>query len=57
MLAGIGFTMSLVIAGQAFTGPGDFAAAKIAVFIASILAGILGVCVLWRRQPGTVQPG
>jgi NhaA family Na+:H+ antiporter len=57
MLAGIGFTMSLFIAGQAFTGPGDFAAAKIAVFIASILAGILGVCVLWRRQPGTVQPG
>ena len=37
-LAGIGFTMSLFIAGQAFPDPGDFAAAKIAVFAASILA-------------------
>src|SRR5687768_33552 len=31
-LAGIGFTMSLFIAGQAFPDPADFAAAKLAVF-------------------------
>ena len=42
-LAGIGFTMSLFIAGQAFPDPGDFAAAKIAVFAASILAALAGV--------------
>lgn len=45
-LAGIGFTMSLFIAGEAFPDAGDFAAAKIAVFIASLLAGLLGVALL-----------
>ena len=46
-LAGIGFTMSLFIAGQAFADPGDFAAAKIAVFAASIAAALLGAALLW----------
>ncbi|MCS0497685.1 Na+/H+ antiporter NhaA [Ancylobacter sp. MQZ15Z-1] len=46
MLAGIGFTMSLFIAGQAFAEPADFAAAKIAVFMASILSAVAGVLVL-----------
>jgi len=46
-LAGIGFTMSLFIAGQAFPVVDDFAAAKIAVFAASILSAIIGVAVLW----------
>ena len=45
-LGGIGFTMSLFIAGQAFPAVGDFAAAKIAVFIASLLAGVTGVVIL-----------
>ncbi|HMQ05370.1 MAG TPA: Na+/H+ antiporter NhaA [Pyrinomonadaceae bacterium] len=45
-LAGIGFTMSLFIAGQAFPNPADFAAAKIAVFIASIAAGAAGAAIL-----------
>ena len=46
-LAGIGFTMSLFIAGQAFPARADFAAAKIAVFAASILSAAIGVAVLW----------
>lgn len=46
-LAGIGFTMSLFIAGQAFSDPGDFAAAKIAVFAASVAAALIGAIVLW----------
>jgi NhaA family Na+:H+ antiporter len=46
-LAGIGFTMSLFIAGQAFPVLDDFAAAKIAVFAASVLSAIIGVAVLW----------
>lgn len=46
-LAGIGFTMSLLIAQQAFAEPSDFAAAKIAIFAASILAAIIGSAVLW----------
>ena len=47
-LAGIGFTMSLFIAGEAFQDPAAFAAAKIAIFSASIFAALVGVFVLWR---------
>jgi NhaA family Na+:H+ antiporter len=47
-LAGIGFTMSLFIAGQAFPVPEDFAAAKLAVFAASIAAALIGVAILWN---------
>jgi NhaA family Na+:H+ antiporter len=52
-LAGIGFTMSLFIAGQSYPVPADFDAAKIAIFIASIVAAILGVGLLWwsSRKP------
>jgi NhaA family Na+:H+ antiporter len=46
-LAGIGFTMSLFIAGQAFPMEADFAAAKIAVFAASLLAAVIGVALLY----------
>ena len=45
-LAGIGFTMSLYIAAKAFPDPADFNAAKVGVFVASILAGALGVALL-----------
>ena len=55
-LAGIGFTMSLFIAGQAFTVPQDFAAAKIAVFSASVVSAVIGVALLWsaEAQPASV---
>jgi NhaA family Na+:H+ antiporter len=49
-LAGIGFTMSLFIAGQAFPDPADFAAAKIAVFAASVVSALLGVALLWGAR-------
>lgn len=49
-LGGIGFTMSLFIAGQAFPGAADFAAAKVAIFLASLLAGTLGFLLLWPRR-------
>jgi NhaA family Na+:H+ antiporter len=49
-LAGIGFTMSLFIAGQAFPVAGDFAVAKIAVFAASVLSSVIGVTVLWSAS-------
>ncbi len=45
-LAGIGFTMSLYIAAKAFPQPADFAAAKIAVFIASFVAACVGTALL-----------
>ncbi len=51
-LAGIGFTMSLDIAAKAFDDPATFAAAKIGVFAASIVAGVLGVVLLrWSGRP------
>jgi Na+:H+ antiporter, NhaA family len=58
-LAGIGFTMSLFIAGQAFPLASDFAAAKIAVFAASIIAAVVGVAMLWRagRAAPEAVPG
>jgi Na+:H+ antiporter, NhaA family len=49
-LAGIGFTMSLFIASEAFQSPADFAAAKVAVFAASILSAVIGITVLWRSH-------
>jgi len=56
-LAGIGFTMSLFIAGQAFPVVADFAAAKVAVFSASVLAAVLGVAVLWgAASPARATP-
>jgi len=53
-LAGIGFTMSLFIAGQAFPVASDLAAAKVGVFVASVIAAALGVAVLWRA-PAAAQ--
>jgi NhaA family Na+:H+ antiporter len=38
--------MSLFIAGEAFPEPADFAAAKIAIFIASLVAAFLGTSIL-----------
>ena len=49
-LGGIGFTMSLFIAGLAFPNPADYAAAKIAIFIASVIAAVLGTIILYPRR-------
>lgn len=49
-LAGIGFTMSLFIASEAFGVPEDFAAAKIAIFAGSMLSATAGVAVLWNAE-------
>jgi NhaA family Na+:H+ antiporter len=58
-IAGIGFTMSLFIAGQAFPREGDFTAAKIAIFLASLMAGVIGTAILWRPRDagGTIADG
>jgi NhaA family Na+:H+ antiporter len=49
-LGGIGFTMSLFIAGQAFPNSVEYAAAKIAIFIASLIAATLGTIILYPRR-------
>ncbi|MGH8249342.1 MAG: Na+/H+ antiporter NhaA [Steroidobacteraceae bacterium] len=51
-LSGIGFTMSLFIAGQAFPDPADFAASKLAVFAASLVAALIGTAfLLFAKSP------
>jgi Na+:H+ antiporter, NhaA family len=50
-LGGIGFTMSLFIAGEAFPNAADYAAAKIAIFAASLIAAVLGTAMLYPRVP------
>jgi len=49
--------MSLFIAGEAFPAAADFAAAKIAIFIASLAAGILGTAILWKRRAESDDAG
>jgi hypothetical protein len=56
-LAGIGFTMSLLIAGHAFPSVAHFLAAKIAVFAASSLAAIVGTVPLWGVSPPKLAKG
>jgi len=55
-LAGIGFTMSLFIAAQAFPVTDDFSAAKMAVFAASILSAVIGSILLWNAKAGPDTP-
>lgn len=50
-LAGIGFTMSLFIAGAAFEDPATLAAAKIGILVASVLAGGIGFLALSLTSP------
>ena len=52
-LAGIGFTMSLFIAGLAFRGldPELVAASKLGILLGSLLAGLLGMALLWWILP------
>lgn len=42
--------MSLFIAGQAFPAESDFAAAKIAILSASVIAGTIGTWILWNAR-------
>ncbi len=53
LLAGIGFTMSLFIATLGLTDPAVLASAKLAILIASVLAGSIGMFFLSRVLPKT----
>lgn len=56
LLGGIGFTMSIFIANLAFPGhPDTVTAAKIAVLLASLTAGLLGLT--WLRLVGRIING
>lgn len=51
-LAGIGFTMSLFIAGLAFPDGHALAAAKIGVLGGSLVAAVVGLLILWKSVSG-----
>ena len=51
-LAGIGFTVALFIADLTFAGTDRLAAAKLAILVASIVAGTVGAIVLTRHRVG-----
>lgn len=54
LLAGIGFTMSLFIAGLAFTDSAHIDQAKYGILVASIIAGILGIIALKQIGKKTI---
>lgn len=51
LVASIGFTMSLFISSLAFSNPEFHVQAKIGIFAASIIGGVLGYWVLSRNKP------
>jgi NhaA family Na+:H+ antiporter len=56
-LAGVGFTVSIFIAGLAFPAPEDLDAAKIGILIASALAGLIGaLTLLAMTRPPAQKP-
>ena len=54
-LGGIGFTMSIFVAGLAFKEEALLNMAKLGIFTASLLAGIVGSVLLLRSQPPAVE--
>jgi NhaA family Na+:H+ antiporter len=54
-LCGVGDTMALLMADRAFAS-GAAAVAKLAVLAGSVLAGALGMIVLFARAPATARP-
>jgi NhaA family Na+:H+ antiporter len=52
-VAGIGFTVSLFVAGLAFDDRGLADLAKVGIFSGSLIAGIVGSILLSRARPGT----
>ncbi|TXK25025.1 Na+/H+ antiporter NhaA [Pontibacter qinzhouensis] len=51
LLGGIGFTMSIFIANLAFDGTPELATAKLAILVASVLAAVAGLALLWLAKP------
>jgi Na+:H+ antiporter, NhaA family len=57
VLAGIGFTVSLFISALAFNDPTQLDAAKTAILLASLIAGVAGYLLLTRVSQQSAIPG
>ena len=55
LLAGIGFTMSLFIAGLAFSAPEAFRSARLSVVIGSLLSAVAGIAVFRNARLGRAE--
>ena len=56
LMGGIGFTMSILIAGLRFTNPADVLAAKCAILVGSVTSAALGASFLMLTQKGRSKP-
>jgi len=56
LVAGIGFTMSLFIAGLAFTDPEAFRSARLSVVVGSLLSAMAGIAVLRSARRSRPKP-
>ena len=56
LLGGIGFTVSLLIAGLAFEDAGTLDESKLGVLGASVIAGVCGFVYLWLTTRPTAAP-
>ena len=50
MLGGIGFTMSIFISNLAFSSPETISYAKVSVLIASLIATLVGLIILFNTK-------
>ena len=57
MLGGIGFTMSLFIASLAFASNAEIETSKIGILAASIVSGVAGILVVFKRCPPNEKEG
>lgn len=57
MLGGVGFTMSIFVANLAFVDPGYVIAAKVAILLASLVAGALGFAFLFFQAKAASAEG
>jgi NhaA family Na+:H+ antiporter len=55
MLGGIGFTMSLFVASLAFRNTAEITEAKMAILLASVLAGVAGFLMLRFSRPPSAR--
>jgi len=55
--AGIGFTVALFVTSLAFATDALADAAKVGIFVGSVVSGLVGASILWRARPVVLESG